>query len=56
MPKNKEGHATDAHRSCLEDLCKRADKPFPDSELTKVEAARMIDLLSEETGIGTETG
>jgi hypothetical protein len=44
---------TDAQKSCLEE---RADKPFPDGELTKVEAARMFHLLSKETGIGTETG
>jgi hypothetical protein len=27
-----------------------------EKELTKVEAARMIALLSEETGVGMETG
>jgi Protein of unknown function (DUF3072) len=47
---------TGAQRSCLEDLCKRAEKPFPEKELTKIEAVRIIDRLTEETGIGTETG
>jgi hypothetical protein len=47
---------TDAQRSCLQNLCKQAEKPFPKRELTRTEADRMIDLLSAETGIGTETG